>query len=443
VTIRRRITVAAAVAVGVAVVVITLGAFLAARHQLLTPIDDSLTRRALAVGRVPIADLGPRLRPNGNLVIPGRPGEFDVVYYQIGFSNGSTVNVGDGLVLPPPPERALRSDGVSLRSVRVDGVHLRVATTYEASQAVYVQLARSLEEADQTLRRFAVMLLIGGGLGIAVAIGLGILVSRNAVKPIEELRKDITGITETQRLGTRLDVVGDDEVAELASAFNGLLTQLETSKEQQVRLVRDAGHELRTPLTALRMNLEILQRHEVPDAERAAMLDAAHAEVEELSTLVAEVVDLATDRYEQQPITEVDLDDVVTSVVERLGRRNGRAVAVVSDGSTVRARRDAIERAVSNIVVNADEWTPADGSIDISIAEGSVTVRDSGPGIAEADLPHVFERFYRSDLARTKAGSGLGLSIVDQIVHDHGGEVFAHNRVDGQGAVVGFRLPKA
>jgi two-component system, OmpR family, sensor histidine kinase MprB len=443
VTIRRRITVAAAVAVGVAVVVISLGAFLAARHQLLTPIDDSLARRAEAIGRVPAGDLGRRLRPNGSVFLPGRPGEFDVVYYQIGFPNGSTVNIGTGLVLPEPRGRDLRADRISFRSVRVDDVHLRVATVYQQDEDVYVQLGRSLEEADQTLRRFAAMLLIGGGLGIAVAIGLGVLVSRNAVRPIEDLRRAISGITETGSLGTRLDVVGDDEVAGLASAFNGLLTQLEASKEQQVRLVRDAGHELRTPLTALRMNLEILQRHEVAADERATMLEAAHAEVEELSVLVAEIVDLATDRYEEEQVADVDLTDVAGVVVERLRRRNGREVDVVSDGSVVRGKRDALDRALSNIIANADAWTPADGAITVEILDGTVTVTDTGPGIPARDLPHVFERFYRSDVARSKPGSGLGLSIVEQIVADHGGEVFARGGEHAHGAVVGFRIPRS
>jgi two-component system sensor histidine kinase MprB len=278
-------------------------------------------------------------------------------------------------------------------------------------------------------------------LGITVAGGLGLLVARSALKPIDELRGSISDIAVSGSVTDRLDVTGTDEIAELAVAFNELLGEIEASKADQVRLVRDAGHELRTPLTALRTNLEILQRHDVPAAERAAMIDAAHFEVAELSALVTEVVDLATDRYEEEDATDVELGDVVTEVAERAKRRNGRLVAIEDDGSVVRVKRDAIERAISNIVSNADKWTPSGETIVVRIDSGVVTVTDSGPGFDAGDVDHVFERFYRSSEARALPGSGLGLSIVAQIIDDHDGTVFARNRGDGTGAVVGFTLP--
>jgi two-component system sensor histidine kinase MprB len=169
------------------------------------------------------------------------------------------------------------------------------------------------------------------------------------------------------------------------------------------------------------------------------MLAAAHAEVEELSALVTEVVDLATDRYEEEPVGLVDLSELATSAAERLGRRRGREITVIADDSVVMGKRNAIERAVSNIIGNADKFSPPDAPVVLEIADGTVTVRDEGPGFDSHDLPHVFERFYRSDGARSRPGSGLGLSIVKQIVDDHGGEVFAKNRTNG-GAEVGFRL---
>jgi two-component system sensor histidine kinase MprB len=445
-TIRRRITVASATAVAVTVVVMSIGAFIAARQNVLEPIDESLLERVDAItgapsefdrsfGRGSIGGFGiPLFRP--------RPGDFDSVYYQIIFPDGAMLNLGeDELVLPLPEVEDINQSEPKLRSIRVDDLHLRVVAVYQPDVDVIVQLARPLTEADETLRSLAGMLAVGSLAGIALAAGLGLLVSRNAVRPIEELRREVSEIAETQELGERIDVEGDDEVAELASAFNDLLAQLETSKDQQVRLVRDAGHELRTPLTALRMNLEILQRHEVSTEERATMLDAAHAEVEELSDLVAEIVDLATDRYEEEPMSEVALNEIVANVAERLERRNGRKVIVESDGTIVEGRPEALERAVTNIVANADKWSPDDAPIEVSVDEGTVTVTDAGPGIPDEDLPHVFDRFYRSAVARTTTGSGLGLSIVDQIVTDHGGEVFARNADPGPGAVVGFLLP--
>lgn len=442
-SIRRRITVASATAVAVTVVLMSVGAFLAARQQVLGPIDDSLLARSsdLTGASTEVNRRGPG-GGLGNLLFRPRAGDFDSVYYQLIFPDGAVLNVGeDALVLPEPDLAELDPGEPSLRSMWVDGVHLRVVTSIDAPIGVVVQIARPLTEADETLRDLAWMLGLGSVAGIALAALLGMLVSRNAVKPIEDLRLDVAAIAETQRLGGRIDVEGDDEVAELASAFNDLLTQLEIARAQQVRLVRDAGHELRTPLTALRMNLEILQRHEVPKDERDVMIAAAHAEVEELSDLVTEIVDLATDRYEEEPVSDVSLEELVESVAERLERRNGRQVEVSSDGSVVSGRPEALERAVANIIANADKWSPGGAPISVAIEDGSVTVTDSGPGIPAADLPHVFERFYRADAARTTPGSGLGLSIVDQIVGDHHGTVFARNAGNGSGAVVGFSLP--
>jgi two-component system sensor histidine kinase MprB len=290
------------------------------------------------------------------------------------------------------------------------------------------------------MARLAVLLLVGGVIGVALAGGLGLLVANEAVKPIDDLTVTVGSIAATQSFSERVDVVGDDEVAELSREFNLLLDELESAKQQQARLVRDAGHELRTPLTALRTNLEVLQRHEVDPEERAEILAAAHGEVEELASLVAEVVDLATDRYEEETIGSVDLGDVAQTVADRLEKRRGREVEVTSDGSIVTGKRHALERAVSNVVGNADKFSPSSTSITVDVSDGTITVRDAGPGFDNQDLPHIFERFYRSDAARSQPGSGLGLSIVKQIVDDHQGETFARNSEAG-GAEVGFSVP--
>ena len=444
-SIRRRITLVSATAVAVTVLLVSIGAFLAARQQILEPIDESLLRRAELVENIP-GDFvrNPRaLSGLTNALFRPLRGDFDAVYYQLIFPDGSVLNVGeDQLVLPLPSDGDVASDEPTLRSEWVDDVHLRIVTVVQEESGIVVQMGRPLTEADQALSDLAIMLAAGSLLGIALAAGLGMLVSRNAVRPIEDLRDEVRQVADTQALASRVEVSDtDDEVAELGRAFNDLLEQLESSRDQQVRLVRDAGHELRTPLTALRMNLEVLRRHEVEGDEREAMLTAANEEVEELSNLVSEIVDLATDRYEEEPKTDVDLGEVAASVAERAHRRNGRPVEVDSDGSVVHGRRDALERAVANIVANADKWAPDGTPIVVSVDTGSVTVADEGPGIPEADLDHIFERFYRGDAARTTPGSGLGLSIVDAIVDDHGGETFARNT--DEGAEVGFRLPTA
>jgi two-component system sensor histidine kinase MprB len=445
VTIRRRIAFVSAIAVAVTVVVVSIGAFAGARRQILGSIDQSLYDRARIIENVPVGVIPPgfddfAVGQAGN-VRPGR-GDFDSTFYQVILPDGRTINAGvEGVVLPAPARDEVDTATPTLRTVRVEDLSLRIVAVYHHETGSIVQMGRPLTEARETLAGLAVILAVGSMLGITVAGGLGLLVARSALKPIDELRGSISDIAVSGSVTDRLDVTGTDEIAELAVAFNELLGEIEASKADQVRLVRDAGHELRTPLTALRTNLEILQRHDVPAAERAAMIDAAHFEVAELSALVTEVVDLATDRYEEEDATDVELGDVVTEVAERAKRRNGRLVAIEDDGSVVLVKRDAIERAISNIVSNADKWTPSGETIVVRIDSGVVTVTDSGPGFDAGDVDHVFERFYRSSEARALPGSGLGLSIVAQIIDDHDGTVFARNRGDGTGAVVGFTLP--
>ncbi|MCL1593864.1 MAG: HAMP domain-containing histidine kinase [Actinomycetia bacterium] len=444
-TIRRRIALVSAAAAAVTVLLISIVAFVAAQRQIMRPIDDSLLSRAsiFETSRPGVVPPG-----FGDLIFSRdglfgqRRGDFDATYYQLILPDGATLNAGqDDVIIPPPDEDEMSKAQPMLRSVSVDGLHLRVVTVYQPITDVFVQIARPLTEADASLQGFAVVLVFGGFLGVAVAAVLGLLVARSALKPVDELRNSISDIAASHAFDERLDASTNDEIAELADAFNGLLAELESARAEQVRLVRDAGHELRTPLTALRTNIEILQRHEVTPDERAEMIDAAHAEVKELTALVAEVVDLATDRYEEEPLSEFALGHVVADVAERALRRNGRTTVVADDGSIVVAKRAAIDRVITNITANADKWSPVGEPISVDIADRRVTVTDHGPGISEDDLDHVFERFYRSPEARSTPGSGLGLSIVLQIVDDHKGIVFARNRDDGSGAIVGFELP--
>jgi two-component system sensor histidine kinase MprB len=445
-TIRTRIALVSATAVAVAVVLISVVTFIGARRQVMAPIDESLLARAEIVERLRpealFAVFGiERVDARRDRIVPPGVGDFDASYYQVIFGEGLVVNAGaEDLVLPEPAQNDLDPVDPTLRSEWVDDVHLRIAAVVRSDGDVVLQIGRTLTEADTAMARLAVLLLVAGVIGVALAGGLGLLVAKQAVKPIDTLAATVGGIAETQSLSERVDVHGDDEVAALSREFNSLLDEVQSAKQEQARLVRDAGHELRTPLTALRTNLEVLQRHEVGTAERAEILSAAHEEVEELAVLVAEVVDLASDRYEEETVGPVDLDDVAAVVIDRVEKRIGRDVTLTSDGSVVLGKRNALERALSNIIQNADKFSPSDSEISVVISEGTVTVSDDGPGFDTQDLPYVFERFYRSDVARSEPGSGLGLSIVKQIIDDHHGDVFARNGPNG-GAVVGFALP--
>lgn len=441
-TIRTRIAVVAAAAVAVAVVLVSLAAFLAARGELRAEIDDSLVERAVLIERA-----AEEIRPfiEGPISVRGIPGlgrgpgpSFDTLYYQLIAPDGTPVFPSDQTELPPVDTLDL-ANGPVLEDIRVDGVHLRMIS-FEAGDFGIVQIARPLTEVDATLSGLAAVLLLVGVVGTLLAGALGLAIARSALKPIDDLTNAAEHVAETQDLEGRITVESDDEVGRLASSFNAMLAALEDSRAQQRRLVRDAGHELRTPLTALRTNVELLARsQDLPEPQRRELLDAATAEVEELSALVSEVVDLASDRFAEEPIVAVRLDEVTATAVDRFRRRTGRAVDTALETSWIEGRPAALDRAVTNLLDNAGKWSPDGEPIHVSVADGRVLVGDAGPGIDDADKPFIFERFYRSPKARSQPGSGLGLSIVKQIVDDLDGEVFVADGDNG-GAAVGIQL---
>jgi two-component system sensor histidine kinase MprB len=221
-----------------------------------------------------------------------------------------------------------------------------------------------------------------------------------------------------------------------------MVTALARSRQQQQRLVSDASHELRTPLTSLRSNTELLRRIErLPEAERHEVVDDVLEDIDELTAVVAELVDLASDTAAVESVEPVRLAELARTVAVRAGRRHQRPVTVVD-----RAPRDVwgrprqLERAISNLVDNAIKYSPSTTAVEILVDGAGVCVLDRGPGVAEAERERIFDRFYRSVRDRGRPGSGLGLAIVADIVGRHGGQVFAAAR-DGGGAAVGFRLP--
>ena len=266
--------------------------------------------------------------------------------------------------------------------------------------------------------------------------------ARGALGPIARLTEAAEHVAETQELEARIDVDRDDEVGRLAASFNAMLAALEESREQQHRLVYDAGHELRTPLTALRTNIELLARaDDLPEEQRRGLLDDITFELKKLSNLVTEVIDLATDAATtDEPVIALALGELVERAVERARRRTGREIETELEPHQIQGRRVMLERAVANLLDNAAKWSPADGRVEVTLSGSRLEVRDHGPGIAEVDLPRVFDRFYRAKARRGAPGSGLGLSIVKRIVEEHDGTVFAERAEDG-GAIVGFELP--
>jgi two-component system sensor histidine kinase MprB len=277
--------------------------------------------------------------------------------------------------------------------------------------------------------------------GIAVAVGLGLVVSRAALAPVRRVTDVAETVTKTGDLSRRIPAAGSDELGRLASSFNTMLAALEVSTEAQRQLVADASHELRTPLTSLRTNLEVLARRgRLPDEERERLLGDVVNQLDEMTTLVAGLIELARGEQHPEEPSDVRLDLVAEHAIERARRdRSGVEFKADLEETVVNGVPETIERAVANLLDNAAKWSPAGGEIEVEVRDGEVTVRDHGPGIDEEDLPHVFERFYRAPAARGMPGSGLGLAIVKQVAEAHGGEVRAE-RAEGGGTRMILRL---
>ncbi|HKF14353.1 MAG TPA: ATP-binding protein [Gaiellaceae bacterium] len=431
---RARLTLVAAAAVAIAVMLSSVVVYIVVRDQLRDQVDDALVDRAhqlqdLQFGRgipdIPLPPLG------------GAGG-----YVQAVRADGSVFRQAD--IPIPVSERVLEvagggSDGF-FTDETIRGIHVRVLT-FPARPGWALQVLRPLDEVDTTLDRLKTFLILISLSGIGLAIALGLVVSRAAVAPVARLTRATERVTETGDLSERIDARGQDELSRLAGSFNAMLGALETSTKAQRQLVADASHELRTPLTSLRTNFEVLMGdRELDPVERRRLLDDVVEQIGEMTTLIAELIELA--RGDQLPAEpeDVRLDLVAEAAVER-ARRDRPGVTFNTDlrESVVRGVPSSLERAIANVLDNAAKWSPPGGAVELSVDHGTVTVRDRGPGISDADLPYVFDRFYRSASARTLPGSGLGLAIVRQVAEAHGGTVAAE-RAEGGGTRVTLHL---
>ncbi len=432
-SLRGRLALAAALAVAVTALAACAIAFVAARHELRSQVDQALERRAASFRLFP----PPRLR-----LLP--PVEEIGTYFQVIDADGTVVRTSlEGVTLPVTEGAkgvASRTRDAFFSDADVEGTHLRVLTG-QLRLGLAVQVARPLTEVDRALRRLGFVLLAVALGGIALAFALGRIVSRAALRPVSRLTETVEEVTETRDLSRRIDVAGDDELARLAARFNEMLAALEASLEAQRQLVADASHELRTPLTSLRTNVEVLARADGLTAdERGRLLADVVGQLEELTALVGDVVELARGAEPEAALEEVRLDLLVERAVERARARAPHVrFETVLDPALVRGVPERLDRAVANLLDNAAKWSPQDGAVEVVVRGGAVTVRDHGPGIDSSDLPFVFDRFYRARAARGLPGSGLGLAIVRQVAESHGGSVSAEN-AEGGGTLIRFEL---
>ena len=315
------------------------------------------------------------------------------------------------------------SDTPLLRDQTVENSQFRLATaSIEGGGAV--QLARDLSALDSGLDDFLTRLMITGSIGILGAASVAWLTARSVTRPVVAVCEAAEQLAKLDDLPARINIARADELGRLGTSFNRVLDALETSRDQQDRLVGDASHELRTPLTSLRMKVELLQQDpDLPTGQRQFLLDDAAAELASLSELVTELVDLATSAdSDQEPTELVVLRELVEDVVAQAKRRTSRHITVTGDGTVVNVKSRLVRRAISNLVSNAVKFTPPDTDIEIDVQEGQISVRDHGPGIPASDRNRVFDRFYRGPNTAT-TGHGIGLAIVASVAERHAGTV--------------------
>ncbi|WP_199431600.1 sensor histidine kinase [Qaidamihabitans albus] len=434
----------AAMCVAGAVALVSLGAYLTVRGNLYQQVDDSLTERATAAVRsLPVQN---RLRQIPAAVLVSSDIQIGVLT-----ADGDLIYPQDGTPPPTGPEELAVANGTADSRLRTDQATDTRVIALRSGNGEALVLAQSLAPTKRTLTELSLVLFLFGGAGIVVAAAAGTAVARTGLRPVERLTSATERVARTGDLRP-IPVSGDDELARLTHSFNTMLGTVAESQERQRRLVADAGHELRTPLTSLRTNLELLLAASRQGAPELTELDRAEIEtdirgqLDELTQLIGDLVELAR---EDEPRTEAERIDLVEVVERALDRARRRAGEIRFDAElepwTLTGDPGTLERAVLNLLDNAVKFSPPGSAVQVRLrplGDGTavVEVGDSGPGIAPEDLPNVFDRFYRSSEARTLPGSGLGLAIVKQAAERHGGAVYAGRAPEG-GALMTIRLP--
>jgi len=449
-SLRLRLVLWIAVLAGTSILAGASASYLAARAELRHQIDESL----LLLSQVP----PPAPPPEQCVAVPPQVGGRDrlVVRAQVVDADGSVCTVDGGPALPVAAADlaiARSGRGTSLRDVTVAGEPMRLRTV-AIGDGHAIQFFRSTREMNQALRRLARFLAAATALTLVLVALLGGLLARRLLRPVETLTRAAERIAATG-LEVPIEVTGHDEVGRLSAAFRHMTLALAEARRRQRQLVADAGHELRSPLTSLRTNVELLARSRSQGRPLAAgeeldLCAAVVSQTDELAHLVDELVELAQDHRHDEAtgFADVDLGEVVSRALDRVRLRSPQTPFVrTGDGTAIqlRAHPASLERALVNVLDNAVKFSPPDEPVGVDTrAEGgwvTVTVADSGRGVAEEDLPRVFDRFWRAADAQDHAGSGLGLAIVQQTAHLHDGDVEIRRRASG-GVAVTIRLPR-
>ncbi|EPD91087.1 ATP-binding protein [Streptomyces albus] len=456
---RGRLALLAALTVALAVAACATACWFLVRAQLLDSLDDSL--RATSVTPSTVVD---SVR-SGQCTPPDQPAPnpFGATVQVVDPNGGSCVIVGSKLdVTPADVHVAERSRAQALHTARAgDGTEYRVRTTQVPGTGLAVSLARPMTELRDSLGNLALVLTLVGGAGVLGAAGAGVALARAGLRPVDRLTEAVEHIARTEDLAVRIPAEGDDEIARLSRSFNAMTEALASSRALQQQLIADAGHELRTPLTSLRTNIDLLVRSEetgraLPEEDRRELMASVQAQMTELADLIGDLQELsrphdapgdAGQGVSGDPARTgiVALHEIVEHALERVRPRGpGLSLTSALDPWYVRGEAAALERSVVNLLDNAVKFSPEGGTVHTALHDGVLTVRDEGPGVPEHEVPHVFDRFWRSPSARSLPGSGLGLSIVARTVRQCGGQVMLRRPADGgPGTEAEVRLPGA
>lgn len=450
-TLQQRLSLLTSLAVAMGVLVTGVAAYLVTRWTLYDQLDRELIGVASSV-RGPITnDFDSMGGLNADALRAA-----NVTLALLKSDNTLTRVPGDPVTVRMGPQEltiARQQAGASTRSgVASDGSQYRIVAipltsgdrTTQLDGAYALIIARPLQPTQAVLGQLWVVLLVFGLGMAALAAFTGSTVARQGLQPLRELNGAVARITETNELKP-IEMHGSDEVTDLARSFNTMLNSLESSRERQRRLIADAGHELRTPLTSLRTNIELLVADEktgmLPPGARGEILADVASSLGEFSSLIGDLMQLSRDEQVKAQPEPVDLQEVVANAVTRAKRRGPSLhFACQLEPHFLVGEPDQLERAITNLLDNAVKFSPSEGTIRVVMHDGLVVISDEGPGIAPEDLPHIFDRFYRSDQARNTPGTGLGLSIVSHTIASHGGWIEAANVPTG-GAMFTLWLP--
>jgi two-component system sensor histidine kinase MprB len=432
------VTLLIAAAVAIAAIGASVAMYLVVQDQLIKQVDQNLQAAASGPIREPG---GPFHRSPGD--VSNRP----EVFGQIINASGAVVQGDGGYSIPSLVTAEVRAVAAGKAPE-----FWATATSSESRVRIYVrpiqngaiEVAQELAPIDALLAQTRLLLIAFAAGAILLAAAFGALIGRAALAPVKRLTATVEEVTKTRDLSRRVAEQGRDELSRLGRSFDAMLGQLETSLRSQRQLVADASHELRTPLTALRTNLELLERGQPTDpVERQQLLRDLVLQMERLTTLVGDLIEVAREDERPMPFEELKLDEVVHEVVDDVSFRYPNVhFNVTSAPSSISGVKVRVARAITNLLDNAAKYSPPGATVEVTVASGEISVRDHGPGVAAEDASRVFDRFWRSNDSRQLPGSGLGLSIVKDVAESHGGSVTLERPIDG-GARFRLRLKGA